>query len=95
MSNAITAKLIDHQVVGTETRISSSTLATGLVQNQTDALNLIQSNANSVTLDQIFIDSSGKIIIRNPDFASDIESKLANATAAVAALGNGTCGLGC
>lgn len=95
MSNAITAKLIDHQVLGDDTLISSSTLATGLIQNQSDALALIQSRASSVTLDQIFIDSSGRVIIRNPEFAADVKSKLANASMAKHVLGNGTCGLGC
>jgi len=92
MSFPITPKLIDHTTFGPVTKISSSSLGTGLIQDQPGTLALIQQFESTVSADQISIDSAGYIIIDNPRLANWVDNEKANTAAWIK---NGICGKGC
>lgn len=93
MPSQITARLVDHQVVENETRINSSSLATALIHNQDAALEILRKNSDSIKLEDISIDSAGRVVIRNEAFAKSIREKVSKSPGWVAS--NGTCGAGC
>ena len=91
----VTARLIDHTVVGDTTQISSSSLGTKLIHDRESALSLMRATAPSLQAEDIAMDSAGRITVKNAEFASAIQAKLVGVGNVDAALGNGTCGLGC
>src|SRR5207247_2878133 len=81
-----------HVSAGRRIRISSPQLATNLIQDPKTALRLLSSVGAPVTPDQVSIDSSGKVVVDNPQFANALRTRLRGLGTAA---NNGVCGAGC
>ena len=77
--------------------ITDSDLVNALVQNQAEALQLLSSEVSPVKLEEISIDSEGRVVIDNLNFAQTLRNKLNTASQASGLSGNnnGVCGFSC
>jgi hypothetical protein len=91
MAGSVSIKA-EHVTAGRRVRISSPQLATHLIQNPKTALRLLSSVGAPVTPDQVSIDSSGKVVVNNPQFATALKTRLRGLSTAA---NNGVCGVGC
>jgi len=76
----------------TKTTIASSSLVEGLIRDQRKTLDLL-GKVSPLSVDDISVDSEGRVVIDNPEFAQRLAHGLERAGAAEA--NNGICGLGC
>jgi hypothetical protein len=78
---------------GTEAVISNSGFLNALVQNNTDALQLLRDQVGPVYVSDVSVDSQGRVVIKNKAFAEKLGAKLGGGIGAAAAMSLG--GLGC
>jgi hypothetical protein len=76
--------------------ITDSDLVNALVQSQADALQLLSSEVSPVKLEEISIDSEGRVVIDNSNFAQTLRNMI-NTTSQTSGLSskNTICGLHC
>ena len=86
----ITIKSKDAQISGTTATLSSAALATGLIQNQKEALHVLAQIA-PVKTSEISVDAKGRVVVANSKFAATLKSRIGAGNAA----DNHGCGLGC
>jgi hypothetical protein len=81
----------DIEITGGVTRVTDPQLVRALVKAPKDTIKLL-SGISPVKLDDIDIDKSGRLVIRNPKFAEQLSSRLPDLSAAA---DNGICGFKC
>ena len=86
----IIIKAKNAEVAGSETKITSSALATHLIQNPKAALDVLHQVA-PVSASEISVDEKGRVVISNAKFASALQARIR----AGAAADNHGCGVGC
>lgn len=82
----------DIEVTGSVARVTDPQLVRALVKAPKDTLKLLGQIA-PVKLDDIDVDKSGRVVIRNPRFAEALNSRLSEEL--ITAADNGICGFKC
>ncbi|HEY0071270.1 MAG TPA: hypothetical protein VGE04_14995 [Chloroflexia bacterium] len=81
----------DIEINGDVTRVTDPQLVRALVKAPKDTIKLLSEIA-PVKLDDIDVDKSGRLVIRNSKFAEQLSGRLPDLTEAA---GNGICGFSC
>ena len=86
----VTIKSENMEIVGSTAALTSSALATHLIQTPADALQLLGQVA-PVNVSDISIDDQGRVVVDNPAFASALQQSID----AALEKDNGICGFKC
>lgn len=79
-----------------EVLITNTNLVSALVQDQATALQLLSSEVSPVKLEEISIDSEGRVVIANTTFAQGLRNKVSTASQTSGLGGNNVvCGWNC